>query len=126
MTPRQFQQQRSVDLFAGVPVSDYPAALAWYETLFGAAPDFFPNDIEAVWKLAENRWLYVKQIPEHAGHALQHIFVDNLDGLVAEIAGRGLEPANQEAYDNGARKVTYRDPEGNQIEFGGTSTQPPR
>ena len=27
----------TVDLFAGVPVSDYSVALAWYERLFGAA-----------------------------------------------------------------------------------------
>src|SRR5919204_2927096 len=28
----------STDLFAGIPVSDYAAAVAWYERLFGAPP----------------------------------------------------------------------------------------
>jgi hypothetical protein len=28
----------TVYLFAGIPVSDYAAALAWYERLFGAVP----------------------------------------------------------------------------------------
>jgi predicted enzyme related to lactoylglutathione lyase len=123
VTPRQSQHEapRSIDLFAGIPVSDYPAALAWYETLFGEPPAFFPNDIEAVWKLAENRWVYIKQLPEHAGHAVHTVFVDDLDGFIAEIAGRGLEPAEQEAYSNGARKAIYRDPEGNEIGFGGAS-----
>ena len=47
------------------------------------------------------------------------LFVDDLDGAVAEIAARGLAPAEQETYGNGVRKVIYRDPEGNEIGFGG-------
>ena len=35
------------------------------------------------------------------------------------IAGRGIEPAERETYENGVRKVTYRDPDGNEIGFGG-------
>ena len=37
------------------------------------------------------------------------IFVDDLDARVAEIADRGLEPWKRETYDNGVRKITYRD-----------------
>jgi hypothetical protein len=37
----------SIDLFAGIPVRDYNAAVAWYERLFGAAPAFMPDDTEA-------------------------------------------------------------------------------
>ena len=58
-----------VDLFAGIPVTDYAAALAWYERLFGSPPSFVPNDTEAVWELAEHRYVFVEQRPEHAGHA---------------------------------------------------------
>ena len=47
------------DLFAGVRVRDVATARAWYERLMGAAPSFFPNDIEAVWALGGHRWLYV-------------------------------------------------------------------
>ena len=32
---------------------------------------------------------------------------------------RGIEPASQETYGNGVRKVIYRDPDGNEIGFGG-------
>ena len=77
-------------LFAGIPVSDYPGALAWYEKLLGAPPSFFPHDTEAVWELAEGRLVYVVQRPEHAGHAMHTIIVDDLDALVAAVAGRGL------------------------------------
>jgi hypothetical protein len=47
------------------------------------------------------------------------IIVDDLDTLMAEIARRGLEPAQRERYGNGVRKTAYGDPDGNEIEFGG-------
>ena len=109
----------AVYLFAGMPVSDYPAALAWYERLLGAPPSFFPHDTEAVWELAEGRSVYIVKRPEHAGHAMHTVIVDDLDALVAEIAQRGLEPAKRETYSNGVRKTTYVDPDGNEIGFGG-------
>ena len=106
-------------LFAGIPVDDYAAALAWYERLFGAPPAFFPTDTEAVWDLAEHRSVYVERQPEHAGHAMLTVLVDDLDTRVAAIAKRGIEPAKRETYDNGVRKITYRDADGNEIGFGG-------
>jgi predicted enzyme related to lactoylglutathione lyase len=109
---------KSVDLFAGIPVTDYATALKWYEKLLGS-PEFIPDDIEAVWELAEHRYLYIIQQPEHAGHARQTVFVDDLDAVVRQIAEQGLEPARQETYGNGVRKITYRDPDGNEIGFGG-------
>jgi catechol 2,3-dioxygenase-like lactoylglutathione lyase family enzyme len=36
----------TVDLFAGIPVSDLPRSLAWYERLLGSEPSFLPNDVE--------------------------------------------------------------------------------
>jgi hypothetical protein len=75
----------AVELFAGLPVSDYERAPAWYERLLGGPPTFLPNATEAVW----------------------------------ELAGRGIDPAEQEIYSNAVRKVTYRDPDGNEIGFGG-------
>jgi predicted enzyme related to lactoylglutathione lyase len=109
----------AVELFAGIPVKDYAGALAWYERLLGSPPTFVASDTEAVWELAEHRSLAIEQRPEHAGHALHTIFVDDFDTVVAEIAGRGLEPATRETYSNGVRKATFRDPDGNEIGFGG-------
>ena len=107
------------DLFAGIPVTDYAAALAWYERLFGSPPSFVPNDTEAVWELAEHRYVFVEQRPEHAGHARHLVFVDDLEALVAQIAKRGLAPAERATYANGVRKAAYRDPDGNEFGFGG-------
>ncbi|GAA0449465.1 VOC family protein [Streptomyces olivaceiscleroticus] len=109
----------AVDLFAGIPVSDYARALTWYEQLLGAPPAFIPNDTEAVWELAEHRYVYVEHRPGHAGHAFHTVFVDDLDARVADIAGRGLNPRDRETYSNGVRKVTYQDPDGNELGFGG-------
>ncbi len=109
----------ALDLFAGIPVTDYATALEWYERLFGAPPSFLPNEMEAVWGLAEHGWVYIVQRPERAGHAVHTLFVDDLDARLAQIAQRGLTPADQETYANGVRKVTYRDPDGNEIGFGG-------
>ena len=112
-------QNTTFDLFAGIPVTHYAAVLNWYERLLGSPPTFFPHETEAVWELAEYRYLYIVQQPEHAGHARHTLFVADLDTLVAQIAERGLDPAQREAYANGVRKTTYRDPDGNEIGFGG-------
>jgi catechol 2,3-dioxygenase-like lactoylglutathione lyase family enzyme len=108
-----------IDLFAGIPVKDLAEAQAWYEKLLGAPPSFLPNDSEAVWELAEHRYLFIEVLPDKAGAALHTVFVDDLDGFLAQTAGRGLEPTTLETYENGVRKATYTDPDGNEIGYGG-------
>ena len=78
-------QTTKLDLFAGIPVADYPAARQWYERLLGAPPAFFPHETEAVWELAEHRYVYIVQQPEHAGHAMHTLFVNDLDALVERL-----------------------------------------
>lgn len=39
------------------------------------------------------------------------------------IRARGIELASQETYGNGVRKVIYRDPDDNEIGFGGTQLE---
>jgi hypothetical protein len=110
----------SVHLFAGLRVRDFSAARVWYEQLLGE-PSFFPHAAEAVWTLGEDRSVYVVEHPEGAGHCVVTILVDDLESRVAEIGARGLEPAEREAYPNGVHKVVYRDPDGNEVGFGGTA-----
>ena len=105
-------------LYAGIRVRDLVAARSWYERLLGA-PSFFPNASEVVWILADDRSVYIEEDPGRAGGALITVFVDDLLAVVAQIASRGLEPAEDETYANGVRKVTYRDDDGNEIGFGG-------
>jgi catechol 2,3-dioxygenase-like lactoylglutathione lyase family enzyme len=111
----------AVALFAGIRVRDLGAARTWYERLLGE-PAFFPNDTEVVWTVAGDRHVYIQADAGGTGSALVTLFVDDLDAQLAEIGSRGLEPADLEIYSNGVRKAVYRDPEGNEIGFGG----PPR
>jgi hypothetical protein len=111
-------EEVSLHLFAGVRVRDFHATRPWYERLLGE-PAFFPHATEAVWTLAEDRSVYVVEHPDGAGKSVVTIFLDDLDAHVSAIAARGLEPDERERYSNGVRKVLYRDPDGNELGFGG-------
>jgi predicted enzyme related to lactoylglutathione lyase len=115
----------AIDLFAGIAVRDYAAAVAWYERLFGSPPSFLPTETEAVWELGEHRYVFIEQRPDNAGHARHLLFVDDLDARIAKVAERGLEPAERETLANGVRKITYRDLDGNEFGFGGAGAREP-
>jgi len=108
----------SLHLFAGLRVRDFRAVRPWYEQLLGE-PTFLPHAAEAVWTLADNRSVYVVEHADGAGNSVVTIFLDDLDAQMAAIAARGLEPDARETYSNGIRKVVYRDPDGNELGFGG-------
>ena len=112
----------SLQLFAGLPVRDFAAARAWYERLLGE-PTFLPHATEAAWTLAEGRSVYIVQDADRAGQGLVTVFVENLDEEVAAIAARGLEPDERETYSNGVRKLIFRDPDGNEVGFGGAPAE---
>jgi hypothetical protein len=77
-----------LDLFAGMQVSDYEAAKPWYERLLGSEPTFLAYATEAVWELAEHRFLFIVERPKSAGGAMHTVFVEDLDAVVAEIGSR--------------------------------------
>ena len=108
----------SLHLFAGLRVRDFQAARPWYERLLGE-PTFFPHATEAVWTLAEDRSVYVVEHAAGAGSCVVTIFLDDLDPHLAAVAARGLEPDAFETYSGGVRKAVYRDPDGNELGFGG-------
>ena len=111
-------------LFAGLPVSDFERAVGWYTSLYGVAETFRPHDTEYVWTLAEDRSVYVLRKPGSAGHGMVTVVLDDLDRFVAGAASRGVEPAEEQTYEGGVRKVIYRDPDGNELGFGGMPTEP--
>ena len=108
----------ALHLFAGLRVRDFAAARPWYERLFGE-PSFHPHATEAVWTLADDRSVYVVEHPDGAGQSVVTVFLDDLDAHLAEVGTRGLEPDEIETYDNGVRKAIFRDPDGNEVGFGG-------
>ena len=108
----------AVGVFAGIPVRDYDTALEWYKRLLGAEPAFYPNDIEAVWQLAEDRHVYIIQDPDRAGGAVSMIWVDDPVAEVARISGRGLEPVDVQKHES-VWKYVFHDSDGNEIGIGG-------
>lgn len=109
---------KGTELFAGIPVSDFKASLDWYQRLLGTAPSFFPNDREAVWAIADHRWLYIIVDAKRAGGAIQTIMCDDLEALIEQISERGLEFSDEEIPGPGVRKFMYHDPDGNEIGLG--------
>ncbi len=63
--------------------------------------------------------VYVVEHADGAGNSVVTLFVDDLDAEVAAVAARGLEPDERLTYSNGVRKALYRDPDGNELGFGG-------
>ena len=103
-------------LCAGIPVSDFTAARAWYERLLGRPPDVVPHETEVMWEVAPAGWLYVVGDAERAGRALVTVLIDDLDAWLAGLAERGVAVAGVEEV-GGGRKADIIDPEGNRIAF---------
>ena len=92
-------------LFAGVAVSDFPAARRWYEALFGRPPDMLPKEGEAVWHVTTFGSVYVTADPARAGSALVTIAVSNLDEYAAALAAQGMSLDEQGAGSSGLRQL---------------------
>lgn len=107
-------------LFAGALVSDLPSAVTWWSRLLGSEPVMYPDETEAVWELAEGRCVYVEQRPGGtAGGALVTVFVGDVAAFLERVTAAGLTPDTDETYDNGVRKLTFHDPDGNEVGVGG-------
>jgi hypothetical protein len=113
----------AIGVFAGIPVRDYNSAAQWYQQLFGSKPAFYPNDIEAVWMMAEDRYVYIVQAPDRAGGAANMVWIDSLAKEIERIAERGLTPADIEIHGD-VRKYVYRDADGNETGMGGNWIEP--
>jgi predicted enzyme related to lactoylglutathione lyase len=103
-------------MFAGLPVSNFAAALSWYEQLLGRSPDRLPKAGEAVWQLTDTSLLYIVEDTPRAGGGLVTIAVSDLDQHLAELVERGI-PVHSETLANGIRKATADDPDGNTLSF---------
>jgi predicted enzyme related to lactoylglutathione lyase len=108
----------AVGVFAGIPVDDFKAALPWYQQLLGTEPSFYPNDVEAVWQLAEDRFVYIIEDQQRAGGGVSMIWVDDPVAEAAKISERGLEPVDLEKHDS-VWKYVFHDADGNEIGIGG-------
>jgi catechol 2,3-dioxygenase-like lactoylglutathione lyase family enzyme len=112
------------EFFAGMPVADFEAAVAWYERLWGREPDFFPEPGEAVWQITEHAWVYVVTDADRAGNGLITVLVDDLDERVTSLKGQGIEVGPIQEMGPSVPGFALTDPEGNRITFGQPPTEP--
>jgi len=102
-------------VFVGVPVTNFGSARTWYEQFFGRPPDVIPKDDEAVWQVTTTGLMYIVADREGAGRGLVAIAVMDLEGFLAELAGRGLEIPSTEAAGSEPMNAAFHDPDGNTI-----------
>jgi len=102
-------------LFAGIPVTDYQLAVTWYERLLGRAPDVFPRQNEALWRVADTGSIYVVEDPARAGKALVTLAVDHLDDYLARLSEQGVAAGAIEIVPRVYRRTLITDREGNSI-----------
>jgi catechol 2,3-dioxygenase-like lactoylglutathione lyase family enzyme len=92
-------------LFAGIPVSNYDAAVAWYEELLGRPPDVLPTAREAMWHVREGASIYVVVDAKRAGRSLVTVAVDDLGSSPSEPGPGGMPT------------VVLDDPDGNRVKL---------
>lgn len=102
---------RVTELFAGVPTADLAAAAAWYERLLGRPPDLVPNATEVAWQVAGPGWLYLLEDAGRAGGAVLTLLVDDLPGVVAALAGRGIDAGAIDVVAGARRSARLAGPE---------------
>ena len=109
----------SIDhVLAVVPVTDFEAAHAWYERLFGRPADNLPMEGQLVeWRVTDSGWVQVTRDADHAGSAMLNFAVDDLDEHIADVSGRGLAPGAIETANKNVRLSAVTDPDGNMITF---------
>lgn len=106
-----------VNVLASLKVADFDAAVTWYETLFGRAPDRRPMDDLAEWQLAPSGGVQVFRNRAGAGATTVVIGVDEVDATVAELVERGLSLEASDVPSGRFRLATIQDPAGNTVTF---------
>lgn len=99
-----------------LPVTDHPAAVAWYQKWIGRGPDVEPMDGVAEWQLAENAWIQVSADSGASGSSTVVVGVRDLDVQRSACAAAGV--AVGEVADYGVVKSAEAvDPAGNTVVF---------
>jgi hypothetical protein len=103
-------------VFAGLVVANRDRAAVWYERLFGRPADFFPNDAEAVWRLADTASVYLLADKDRAGQGVMTLIVTDLDSRLG-ISGRGIAAGPIEDIEGVGRKSVTKDPDSKAVAF---------
>lgn len=101
---------------AVVAVSDFDTSHDWYRRLFDmpATNVPMPGNL-AEWRLTDTGWLQMFHAPEHAGHSLANIAVDDLHRHADQLRSRGVDVGEIVDVNKGVRVCSIDDPDGNVI-----------
>lgn len=97
-------------LFTGLAVSDFEAALAWYERFFGRRADVVAHEHEVMWRVSDRGWLYIVRDAERAGRGIAALAVSNLEEPRAALGVRGIKAGPIERQGDAGWKATTSDP----------------
>jgi catechol 2,3-dioxygenase-like lactoylglutathione lyase family enzyme len=93
-------------LHVHVGVEDLDRSIAFYSTLFGAAPDMVKADY-AKWMLEDPRVNFAISEGKHAARGIEHLGIQVEDGAeLAEVYGR-LKAADRPVLEEGATTCCY-------------------
>ncbi len=102
-------------LFAVIGVTDLDNAKAWYERFFDRPPDVTIDGVEYLWRLFDNGYVVLLVEPEHAGHSMLTVLVDDADKEADALRDRGLDVGPIEVIRDVERKAPLIDPDGNAV-----------
>ena len=101
---------------AVVSVSDFDRSHRWYEGFFNRPATNVPMPGQlAEWRVTSGGWLQLHRGPEHAGHSLFNLAVDDIAAAVTSLRDRNYEPDDIVGVNNGVSLSTVTDPDGNII-----------
>lgn len=101
---------------ASIAVKDLAAAIAWYKSLLGRAPDSTPMAEVVEWKFPRGGWLQVYRLPERAGNGSVTLAVSRIEEIVARVKELGID-ASQQTSSAKVKTLMIADPDGNHIAF---------
>ena len=101
--------------FAGIPVSDFKAAEAWYERFIGRPADVVAHENEVMWQVTDRGWLYILRDADHAGNSIVAMAVRDIQEATAALEARDVTSGAIEREGDAGRKAVVLDPDGNSI-----------
>lgn len=101
---------------AVVAVSDFDTSHDWYRRFFGTEATNVPMPGSlAEWRTTDTGWIQMFHAPEHAGHSLANIAVDDIGRFIATLLERGIETGEIIDANKGVQICSIDDPDGNTI-----------
>ncbi|WP_313566821.1 VOC family protein [Mobilicoccus sp.] len=105
-----------ITVFAVAPSSDLPRSRVWWTRLLGREPDRVPMPSDVEWHFPGGGGLQLVDDAAHAGAGSVTLGVDDIEGELAAIRGRGLEVPDAQTVPSGQFRIAMlNDPDGNTV-----------